>query len=210
MATTAELQAYAADAARRNGVPVNAFLWQIGAESGWDPKAQNPKSSAGGIAQFIDTTAQHFGINKWDPKQALDAAAKYDAQLYKQTGDWETVMERYGTLAHSPEGSSKRAEFNAALNKDIANSGTETSVYDKILSGLDFVNPYKQAMKMIDEGSANLTGDPSEDGLISKTIKAITGNISFVVLGIVIIALAALSNQQVRTIAKKAVTKGRA
>lgn len=90
---------YAIQAAQKYGVPTNLFLWQIGQESGWDPNATNSGSTASGIAQFIKSTAKSFGINPFDPVQSLDAAAKYDAQLFDKYGNWSDALKAYGTTA---------------------------------------------------------------------------------------------------------------
>lgn len=48
-----------------------------------------------GIAQFMPATAAGFGINPLDPSQAIDAAGKYLAQLYKQFGSWAQALAAY-------------------------------------------------------------------------------------------------------------------
>lgn len=72
-------------------------------ESGGDPNAQNPNSSAGGLFQFIDTTAKSYGVaNKMDAGQSADGAARLlrdnRAGLLKVLGREPTVGELY--LAH--------------------------------------------------------------------------------------------------------------
>jgi hypothetical protein len=58
-------------------------LWQR--ESGWNPKAQNPSSSAYGIAQFLNSTWAGTGIAKTsDPYRQIDAGLIY-------------IQKRYGT-----------------------------------------------------------------------------------------------------------------
>lgn len=166
-------------AAQRYGVPQNMFLWQIGTESSWNPYARNPNSSAKGIAQFIDGTAKMFNIDPFDPVASLDAAAKYDAMLFKQTGSWQTALERYGTL-HGAS-SDKIAGFKNALGYDEENG---TDIPDADLK---------------DFGVGNfLTGD------WNKFLKVGT----FLILGVVIIVLAILSNKTVRDVAVTAATRG--
>lgn len=108
------LKDYAKQSAVKYGVPTDMFMWQIGRESGWNQNAKNPNSSATGIAQFIKGTAKEFGINPLDPIASLDAAAKYDAQLYAKTGSWQSALTSYGTL----HGASSKTldEFNASLD----------------------------------------------------------------------------------------------
>jgi hypothetical protein len=46
-------------------------------ESGYNPNAQNPGSSAGGLFQFTNGTAKQYGLtNKFDVAQSADAAAR--------------------------------------------------------------------------------------------------------------------------------------
>lgn len=84
-------------AANRYGIPTDLFTAQIGQESSFNPNAIN--GNAQGIAQFMPGTAKDFGINPLDPGASLDAAAKYDSQLYNQYGSWQTAMQKYGTTA---------------------------------------------------------------------------------------------------------------
>lgn len=166
-------------AAKKYGVPQNMFLWQITNESGWNPNATNPKSSAKGIAQFIDGTAKQFGINPLDPLQSLDAAAKYDAMLYKQTGSWQAALEKYGTLHDAS--SDKIAGFKNALS------------YDK------------------DSGDTTVDKDLQDTGWggLGNAFDKLTGNLTFILVGVVVIALAILSNKQVQQVAVAAATKGK-
>ncbi len=60
------------------GINPDIFVRQINQESGFDPQARSA-SGAEGIAQFMPATSASLGINPWDPKQALQAAASYMA-----------------------------------------------------------------------------------------------------------------------------------
>lgn len=204
-ANRAELETYARAAAQRYGVPEEMFVWQIGKESSWDVNARNPKSSAKGLGQFIDGTEKMFGINAMDPYQALDTAAKYDAMLFKKTGSWEGALTSYGTL-HGADDKTK-AEFNAALGGGMA----EPSMTDKILATIkDPYGFYKAlgngAVTAAEKTAGAISGKDST-GYFDKGLKAISGNIGLIVLGIVVIALAILSNNTVQGMAKKAVLK---
>ena len=56
-------------------------LW--GKESGWNPNAQNPSSTAYGIAQFMDSTWAGTGIAKTsDGYRQIDAGLIYIEQRY--------------------------------------------------------------------------------------------------------------------------------
>jgi hypothetical protein len=52
-------------------------------ESDWNPKAQNPTSTAYGIAQFLDSTWSGYGIPKTsDPDRQIEAGLRYIAARY--------------------------------------------------------------------------------------------------------------------------------
>jgi soluble lytic murein transglycosylase-like protein len=108
----------ATSAANAAGVPVQLFLDQIGIESSWNPAITGASPAADGetaegIAQFLPSTAASFGINPFDPSQALPAAAKYDETLYAQNGNsWVNALQKYGTLPTS--GAMTSAQSNLA------------------------------------------------------------------------------------------------
>ncbi len=89
--------------ARQYGQDPAYMLRQAEIESGGNPAAQNPRSSAGGLFQFIDSTAKQYGLsNKFDPEAASDAAARLardnGAYLTSALGRAPTPGELY--LAH--------------------------------------------------------------------------------------------------------------
>ena len=63
-------------------------LW--GKESGWNPNAQNPSSSAYGIPQFLDSTWASTGIAKTsDGYRQIDAGLIYiDSRYGSPCGAW--------------------------------------------------------------------------------------------------------------------------
>lgn len=64
-------------ATQRYGEDVNVMLRIAQLESGGNPNAKNPASSAGGLYQFIDSTAAQYGLtNKFDAAQNADAGAR--------------------------------------------------------------------------------------------------------------------------------------
>ena len=85
------------------GLPEGYLARTAQIESGGDPNAKNPNSSAGGLFQFVDGTAAQYGLeNKFDPAQATDAAARLAADnkayLTRVLGREPTAAELY--LAH--------------------------------------------------------------------------------------------------------------
>lgn len=93
--TTAQLQAYAKHVALRYGVNPTVFMRQISQESGWNP---NARSSAGaqGIAQIMPSTAASWGVNPMNPRAALAAAARHDADyLRAYHGSYQKMLAAY-------------------------------------------------------------------------------------------------------------------
>ena len=87
-------------AASRYGVDPTALSVIAQLESGGNPAAQNPNSSAGGLFQFIDSTAQQYGLtDKFDPYASADAGARLArdnaASLRRAIGREPTVGELY-------------------------------------------------------------------------------------------------------------------
>ncbi len=104
-----EMAAYEPMAAREQqyGLPSGYLGRTAQIESGGNPNAQNPNSSAGGAFQFIDSTAKQYGLtNKFDPNASADAAARLAAdnkrQLTAALGREPTAGELY--LAHQQGG----------------------------------------------------------------------------------------------------------
>lgn len=61
--------------ANNYGIDPTDFVRQIAAESSFNPNAKSP-AGAEGIAQFMPSMAQSFGINPFDPKASLAASAQ--------------------------------------------------------------------------------------------------------------------------------------
>jgi len=90
-------------ASARHGVSPVAMKAIALLESGGDPKAKNPRSSAGGLFQFIDRTANDVGLaDRFDAAQASDSGAflgsRNAASLRRALGREPTTGELY--LAH--------------------------------------------------------------------------------------------------------------
>lgn len=100
---SADVNAAIEQAAARHGVDRGALYRIAQMESGGNPRAKNPRSSAGGLFQFIDSTANQYGLSdRFDPAQASDAAARLmrdnAAHLRRALGREPTAGELY--LAH--------------------------------------------------------------------------------------------------------------
>jgi hypothetical protein len=91
-----DYRAAARRAAKRYGINPDLFERQIGAESGFDPKAGS-RAGAQGIAQFMPGTARGMGVNLHDNRVTddLDGAARLMAQNLKKFGNWRDALVAY-------------------------------------------------------------------------------------------------------------------
>ena len=94
------------------GLPSGYLSRTAQLESGGNPNAQNPNSSAGGMFQFIDSTAKQYGLtDKTDPIASADAAARLAADnkayLTKALGREPSAGELYLAHQQGPAGAAK-------------------------------------------------------------------------------------------------------
>lgn len=82
-----------AGAANANGVPVNLAYGLVQTESGFNPYAQNPNSSAYGFTQLVRGTAAQLGVNQYDPTQNAYGGMQYLASM--PGSDWFTKVAHY-------------------------------------------------------------------------------------------------------------------
>lgn len=104
--STQDLRQLAREAAARNGVDPNVFLGLVEAESGFDPKKVS-KVGAQGLTQLMPRMSETLGVNDpLEPKQNLDAGAKYFSQMLQEFGgDMKKALAAYnagpGAVRHS-------------------------------------------------------------------------------------------------------------
>ena len=90
------------EAAKKHGVPEPLLAGLIESESDFknvpprSVKMKNGKSiSVGGVSQLTDSTAKQLKVDKMDPGQAIDGAARLLSDLHKKTGDWRESVKQY-------------------------------------------------------------------------------------------------------------------
>jgi len=66
------LKDYAIYVAQKEGINVSMFLGIIKGESGFNPNAKNPSSSASGIFQFLDDTFNDHCIKKYRKTDTME------------------------------------------------------------------------------------------------------------------------------------------
>lgn len=88
---------YAKQIAIKEGLDPAIFIAQLNMESGFDPKAKNPKSGAIGIGQFMPDTAKGMGfVAGKDPLLDIRMAAKYmKGKLKMYNGDYRLALAAY-------------------------------------------------------------------------------------------------------------------
>lgn len=109
------------------GLPAGYLANVAQIESGGNPNAQNPNSSAGGMFQFIDSTAKQYGVaDRFDPTQAANGAARLAADnaasLRKVLGREPTAGELYLAHQQGAGGASKLLSNPDALASAIVGS----------------------------------------------------------------------------------------
>jgi hypothetical protein len=98
-----DLEAIIRDAAARHGVDPAYLIRTAQIESSMNPRTSNPRSSAKGLFQFIDSTRKRYGnFDPYDPVASSDAAARLAkdnaASLRRAIGRDPNPAEMY--LAH--------------------------------------------------------------------------------------------------------------
>jgi soluble lytic murein transglycosylase-like protein len=93
--STPEIKQMISQAAQQNGLDEKLFDSLVAVESGYDPTARS-KTGALGLSQLMPKTAEQLGVtNPLDPRQNLQAGAKYLSQLMNQFGSAPLALAAY-------------------------------------------------------------------------------------------------------------------
>lgn len=154
---------FAANESKR-GLPPGFLSRMAQIESSMNPRAQNPKSSAGGLFQFIDSTAKNYGLSdKFDPVASTDAASRLASDnrgiLAKALGREPTAGELYLAHQQGAGGASKLLTNPNSPASDIVGAKAAS------LNGGAGLTAGELAQKWISKfgnmGSGGITGVPS-------------------------------------------------
>lgn len=137
-----DVKSIVSSAARKHGVPEDLALRMTGAESTYNPSAQNQRSSAGGLYQMIDSTWKSMGGtpgNKYDPRENADVGSRYvrtniDA-LHNRLGRDITYGETYAAhmFGSGVANMLSRAPMNAPIEQGLSTFESRSRV-QQILS----------------------------------------------------------------------------
>ena len=103
-----------------NGVPSD-IMYLAAVESSLNPRALSP-AKAGGLWQFMESTAKEYGLEvndevdeRYNIEKATAAAARYLKKSYQRLGDWPSVMAAYNG-------------GNARINRELEAQGQDSSL----------------------------------------------------------------------------------
>jgi hypothetical protein len=129
------------DAAREYGVPYDVLHGILKTESNFDPKAKNPKSSATGMAQIIDSTGKMLGVqDRLNPIDSIYGAAKYLRQNYDKIGNWPGSIAAYEQgPGHVAQSGITNGKYVDTVHKNAGNPagtyGDDGAVGDPVIYG---------------------------------------------------------------------------
>ena len=117
--------------AKKHGIDTNIAIWQIWAESSFNPKACS-NANACGIAQFIPDTAKRFGVNRNDIDSSLDGYGKYMAVLLKRFNNrYDLALAGYNSGEYRNE-YTNAAKENRPINWKVLPRGVQTETQNYV------------------------------------------------------------------------------
>lgn len=149
------------------GVPKDLIYLAI-AESGFRPRAVNPRSGAGGMWQFMPYGDYGLARNAWvderfDPQKSTQAYARYIKELHKQFGDWYLAMAAYDWGAGKVQRAVQRtgyADFWQLYERNVLPAETKNYVPIIVAAAIMAKNPAQYG----------LTDIPVDPPLVSDTV----------------------------------------
>lgn len=182
------------------GIPRNIFQALISVESSWNPDAKAKNTSAYGLTQLTNAAASDVGVNQYDMLDNLKGGAEYLSKQYAASNDWNIALQRY---YGGPNGYKNNPDSKAYADKIMALSTTAQG-NGSTMTGLQPESGLSPLPKDINQLYTQIMGNQLKPGETMadkasqvfnnsgpvKFVKEQVGNISFIVLGIVIVAAA--------------------
>lgn len=78
--------------AAANGVKWSDLNYIVSRESGWNPKAKNPRSSAAGLPQFITANQRHYGVYPITSKSVSEQLSAMHKYVHDRHGGWSGAV----------------------------------------------------------------------------------------------------------------------
>src|SRR5690606_6106226 len=85
-------------ASARHGVPVRMLAGVAWVESRFQPDVTSA-AGAQGLMQLMPFVSEHYGVNPWDPAQAIDTGARILAEHYQRFNSWDLALAAYNAGA---------------------------------------------------------------------------------------------------------------
>lgn len=163
------------------GVPQD-LIYQAVAESGFQPRAVNRQSGAGGMWQFIPSAARLYGLNRdrwvderFDPVKSTIAYATYMKQLHAQLGDWYLAMAAYDWGAGNVQRAVERtgyADFWELYQRNVLPQETKNYVPIIIAAAIMAKNPKQYGLESLDPDPSLVTDTVTTDSRVSLRLVA--------------------------------------
>lgn len=165
-------QNYIDTVGQRYNIPLGIWRGLIATESGYNPNAANPNSSAFGYTQLLKGTAADLGINRFDPAQNLEGGARYLSQQYDTFRDWNKALAAYyqGPASVAREGINEAGQ--SYISRVFGNAGKRLEDFGRKTA--DFAKD--EAVKAGRAVLAGVTGGASEVAIAGANALGIGGD----------------------------------
>lgn len=134
--TVQQIQSMIGGAAAAYNVPNLAQVAEavVSHESGYNPSAQNPSSSACGLFQLLNVTQQTLGVtNCKDPNQNINAAVPLLASYYQKYGNWPDALQAFSDGAGTVNaGQAPSSQTNGLVSYVQSQTGLDFSAPDSL------------------------------------------------------------------------------
>ncbi len=165
------------------GMPQDLIYLAV-AESGFNPRALNARSHAGGMWQFMPSPV--YGLartayvdERFDPEKSTRAYARYMKFIYTQLGDWYLSMAAYDHGAGNIQREVQRtgyADFWELYRRHVLPKETQNYVPEILAAIIIANNPHQYGFDEIDFDSPVLTDTVTVDESIDlRLISDLTG-----------------------------------